>query len=1015
MVDLAGLRFWEAPELTSLRRLPMRSPLVSYDSVEQARAGDRASSPWICSLDGRWRFTLLPGPSVIPADIGAVEFDDSSWSELEVPGLWTMQGIDDVPRYTNVQMPFDGPPPRVPHDNPTGCYRTRFDVPPGWLGRRVVLHLGAAESAVAVLVNGQLAGISKDSRLAAEFDITELVVPAGAPNTLACVVVKWSDASWIEDQDQWWHGGLPREVLLRSTPPVHVADVKAVGGLAGDLRIGTLDLRVEVAAGAGDVAVPDGWTVRAGLETLAGDPVGTVRPLDGPVAATAPFGFTGHALRVKTDVEGIDAWSAELPRLYRLLVELVDPDGDVAEIVTQRVGFRSVEVGGRELRVNGRPVLIRGVNRHDFHPDTGRVVSEDDLRADLVLMKRFGCNAVRTSHYPNDPRFLDLCDEYGLYVIDEANIEAHATMFTLCHDQRYTAAWVERGARMVQRDKNHPCIILWSLGNESGHGANQEAQAAWIRRYDPSRPLHYEGAVMFGLDRGSSVTDVVCPMYAPIDRIVEWARTGDHRPGDQRPLILSEYSHAMGNSNGSLADYWDAIEAHHGLQGGFLWEWWDHGLRQPRSAAPDGWRYAYGGDFGEDRHDGNFCLDGVVWPDRRPKPALWEHRQLATPVRITGAGPERVPGAGAPTSLVEVENTQFFRDLSWLRVTCDVLAEGEVVATHEVPLPASAPRSATRTELPFAVPERVDSLLFHVLVAADEGWAPAGFELAFQQVDLRHAATEMPQPAGGFTGWPEGVVAAPVLSVWRAPIDNDRVHAGLPVEGTPARRWEEWGLPSLAPEAVDDDGTGQIERRYPGGIVHRQALQATAGGGVLVEDEVFVPEAYRDLPRVGSVLTVAAELEQLAWFGRGPVETYPDRKRGAPVQRWASTVSDEYVPYVYPQEHGGHEDVRWVRLLDPATGAGLELRFEEPLHVSASHFTAADLAAATHDVELVPRADTTIHVDVAHRGLGTASCGPDALPWYLVGPGTYRWRWSVTPVPPGVRRHRGDESGQVPL
>ena len=969
MVDLAALRFWEAPELTSLGRLPMRSPLVSYPSAAEARAGDRDASPWLQRLDGRWRFVLLGSPLEVPADVGEEAFDDSSWAEVEVPGLWTMQGSADLPRYTNVQMPFDGAPPTVPDDNPTGCYRTTFSVPAAWVGRRVVLHLGAAESAVAVLVNGRLAGISKDSRLAAELDVTDLVVAGGGPNVLACVVVKWSDASWIEDQDHWWHGGLPREVLLRSPGSVHVADVKAIAGLADDLATGTLELRVEVGG-----VVADGWSVVGALETLEGAAVATSGALGGSVPAARPFGFTGHVVRADVTVDGIEAWSAELPRLYRLLVSLVDPAGEVVEVVPVRLGFRSVVVAGRELRVNGQPVLFRGINRHDFHPETGRVVGEDDLRADVELMKRFGFNALRTSHYPNDPRLLDLCDEYGLYVIDEADVESHAQMFTLCHDPRYTAAFVDRGARMVRRDKNHACIVLWSLGNESGHGANQEAMAAWIRRYDPSRPLHYEGAVMFGLDRGATVTDVVCPMYAPIDRIVAWAE--QPVPGDERPLILCEYSHAMGNSNGSLADYWDAIEGHHGLQGGFIWEWWDHGLRQPWPEAPEGWRFAYGGDFGEDRHDGNFCLDGVVWPDRRPKPALWEHRQLASPLRVSGSGPDDL----------EVTNTQFFRDLSWLRLACSVLGvDGDVLASFDdVALPAVPPRSAAPLPLPAAVPEGAWSLLFSVLDPA------TGEELAFQQTfcegRLPLRGSSSPRNEGG-GGWPAGVVGPPALCLWRAPVDNDRVHAGLPVEGTPAARWRGWGL---------DTGT------VPEGIVHTQVVRDLEGGGVAIEEEVVVPEANDDLPRVGSVLTIAPGFERLEWFGRGPVETYPDRKRAAPIQRWASTVTDEYVPYVFPQEHGGHEDVRWVRLVDPVSGEGLELRFDDaPLHVSVGHFTAADLDAATHDVELVPRATTTVHVDAAHRGLGTASCGPDTLPRYLVGPGTYRWRWTIRPVTPG--------------
>ncbi len=989
--DLAALRFWAAPELTALGRLPMRSPLVSHPTTAAARVGDRDASPWFRRLDGRWRFRLLADPSQIPVDVGDATFDDGTWTTVDVPGLWTMQDSGDLPQYTNVQMPFVGAPPEVPaNDNPTGCYRTTFDVPGDWADRRVVLHLGAAESVVAVLVNGHFVGISKDSHLAAEFDVTDVVVP-GAGNLLACVVVKWSDASYLEDQDQWWHGGLSREVFLRSTSEVHVADVKAIAGLTDDLTAGTIQLRVEVAAGGGHHTVPDGWMVRGWLETLDGDPVRGTHELGGAVpSASRPFGFTGHVVRSDVTVDGVTPWSAEAPNLYRLIVELLDPAGVTSEVVSQRIGFRRVEIGGRELRINGAPVLIRGVNRHDFHPETGRVVSELDLRRDVVAMKRFGFNAVRTSHYPNDPRLLDLCDELGLYVIDEADIETHATMFTLCHDPRYTAAFVDRGARMVQRDKNHACIVAWSLGNESGHGTNQEAMAAWIRRYDPSRPLHYEGAVMFGLERGSSVTDIVCPMYPPIERIVAWATSGEERPDDQRPLIMCEYSHAMGNSNGCLAEYWDAIESHHGLQGGFIWEWWDHGLRQSVDDGRDGWRYAYGGDFGEERHDGNFCLDGVVWPDGRPKPALWEHRQLATPLRLAWAG--------RSTSAVVVANRQYFRSSSWLRVTCDVLVDGGVARTHEVPIPEVDPQSEGTIDLAFDMPADADSLVFHVLVRDDEAWAPAAFELAFQQLDLRTATSDPIAPTTPFAGWPVGVASGPTLSLWRAPVDNDRVRAGLPADSTPAHLWHQWGVDILDVVTEEEgEGSASIVRTYAGNIVHRQERSTTADGGVVISEEVIVPDGFHDLARVGTVLTIDAGLEVLEWYGRGPVETYPDRKLGSPVQRWSSTVAGEYVPYIRPQEHGGHEDVRWLRLLDH-DGMGLELRFDDPLHVSAGHFTASDLAEASHDNELVARAETFVHVDAAHRGLGTASCGPDTLEHYLVGPGTYRWRWAITPI-----------------
>ncbi len=670
------------------------------------------------------------------------------------------------------------------------------------------------------------------------------------------------------------------------------------------------------------------------------------------------------------------------------------PSGEEVDTVSVITGFRSVEVRDRQLLLNGQPVLVRGVNRHDFHPTTGRVLTRDDLEADVVAIKQAGFNAVRTSHYPNDPTFLDLCDEHGLYVIDEANIETHAAMFTLCNDARYTAAWVDRGARMVRRDKNHPCIILWSLGNESGHGANHEAMAAWIRRYDPSRPLHYEGAVMLGLDRGRSVTDVVCPMYPTIDRIVEWARSGGDRPDDERPLIMCEYSHAMGNSNGSLADYWEAIEANEGLQGGFIWEWWDHGLVQEIGDEP-GWRYAYGGDFGERRHDGNFCLDGVAWPDRRPKPAIEEHRQLATPIRLSWS----VAG-----QRVTVENRQWFVGLDAFAATAEVLAAGRTIASHPLPLPDVDPGGRVDVDLPFDLAPEADSLLVHLRLAESTSWAPAGFDVAFQQLDILRDG----EPAAGpplttdFAGWPFDCFDPPVVSVWRAPIDNDRVHAGQPAGSTPAARWAALGLDDLTPiERTErsDGGATTTTTTYPHGIVHEVTLRGTPAGGVAVDEHVHIPDTLDDLARVGSVVTLASGFDQLEWFGRGPTETYPDRRLGAPVRRWTSTTADEYVPYIRPQEHGGHEDVHSLAATD-ADGRGVVFTFAAPLHVSASHFTAADLAAADHDTDLTPRPTTTVHLDVAHRGLGTASCGPDTLPRYLVGSGDYRWSWRAEPIGP---------------
>ncbi len=1000
---LAGIaRPWVAPELTALHRLPMHS-VPHTDRVE---------------LDGTWRFQLLRAPDGEPG---------ADWSEIAVPGCWTMQGFADRPQYTNVQMPFPGLAPDVPADNPTGIYEREFELPAGWAGRRIVLHVGAAESVLIVRLNGVDVGLSKDSHLAAEFDLTELV--RQGTNILTLRVVKWSDATYIEDQDQWWHGGITRSVYLYATGPVHIADVQAIAGLSDDLRIGTLELDVRV--GFAGVEPTDGWAVEA---QLGGGPDVALRTAapgaqklewfwKGPEAdlilrhvGGGDEAVEGQAEAWKDlyrrlqppregsvswhlEVPGVEPWSAERPRLYPLSIRLLAPSGEVAEEVELRVGFRRVEIRGVDLLVNGRRILIRGVNRHDFDQNTGRVISAESMRADLVQMKQFNFNAVRTSHYPNDPAFLDLTDELGLYVIEEADIESHAFQSTLCDDPRYLAAWVTRVSRMVERDKNHPSVIAWSLGNESGYGPNHDAAAAWVRRYDPSRPLHYEGAIRFDWTSDQGVSDLTCPMYPQLASIVAHATSGRQR----HPLIMCEYSHAMGNSNGTLAEHWDAIETTPGLQGGFIWEWWDHGLVQ--TLADGSKRWAYGGDFGDEPNDGNFCVDGLVWPDRRPKPALFEHKQLGAPVRI---GLRRTAD-GQPEAL-EIRNRQEFRDLDWLRATWELANEGAVLDSGELELPSTEAGATTMVGLPGAAPSvQPDAdetwLTVRFLTREALAWAPAGFEVGWGQVQL---ATGPAPSARNRVGGPppvddagnlvhELLTASPRLALWRAPTDND-TYGGI------AAPWSDWGLAELSRKVtgVDrGDGTATVRSdvRTAAGIVvaHEQRVTSLAGGATLIEETAEIPAGLADVARVGTVLETAPGLEDLDWFGSGPYETYPDRRRGGPVGRHRSTVTDQHTPYIRPQESGGHSDVRWLELRD-ASGRGFRIVLDRPRQVSASHFRPADLAAATHHGDLVPRPETIIHLDAAHRGLGTASCGPDTLPEYLVGPGTYRWSWTIEPL-----------------
>jgi beta-galactosidase len=549
---------------------------------------------------------------------------------------------------------------------------------------------------------------------------------------------------------------------------------------------------------------------------------------------------------------------------------------------------------------------------------------------------------------------------------------------------------------MAERDKNHPSVIVWSLGNESGHGANHEAAAAWLRAYDGSRPLHYEGAIRFDWTSDQVVSDLTCPMYPEIGAIVEHARSG----GQRHPLIMCEFSHAMGNSNGTLAEYWDAIESTPGLQGGFIWEWWDHGLVQ---RMPDGTqRWAYGGDFGETPHDGNFVADGMNWPDRRPKPAMWEHKRLAAPVRLAGEP------AGLRAGRLVLSNHQHFSDLGWLRAAYELTLDGTWIAGGDFDLPSIGPGEQAEVQLPGWAPPGAESggeawLTVRVRTADELPWAPRDFEVCALQLSIgegRARSATPPAPGNGPVSLDaEGrlvhalLSAPPALSLWRAPTDNDRI-------GGMAARWAEWGVDRLERRllSVDSDGTTTVVRsEYPtavGLITHETRYTSRDDGRVHAEESAVIPDAITDLARVGTVLETVAGLETVEWFGCGPIESYPDRKRAGLIGRWRSTVAQQYVPYIRPQENGGHADVRWLELFDDA-GRTLRLELDRPGQVSATHFRAADLAAATHDVELAPRAETIVHLDAAHRGLGTASCGPDTLPEYLVSPGTYRWSWTI--------------------
>ena len=1043
LFKLGGATTWMSPETIEVNRLPMRATAYPYPDPRLALADVREKSPWYLSLNGDWDFHLAQRPEDVPVDFitpGFTPDTSADWKKVAVPGNWTLQDTFDKPHYTNVQMPFGDEPPRVPEKNPTGCFRTEVNFPTSWSDRRIVLHFGGAESVLYVYVNGQTVGLSKDSRLPSEFDITPFV-KFGRSNIIAAAVVKWSDASFIEDQDQWWMGGLHREVYVYATAPVYLADVFARAGLENHYQDG----RLKISAKVGFPAQPEeNWKIEAQLFDPKGKKV-FAKPLENVV----PAGKHGTWPRLQAEFDQIvkkpRLWSAETPHLYRLVVTLKSPQGKTVEVTSTRVGFRSVEVRDRMLLVNGKRVLIKGVNRHDHHDTKGKALDRETMRLDALTMKRFNVNAVRTSHYPNDPYWLDVCDELGFYVIDETNLESHDYFHQICRDRRYAAAFVERAVRMVERDKNHPAVIIWSLGNESGYGPNHDAMAGWIRGYDGSRPLHYEPGVNFRTadqqppkavyDSGYRVTDIVCPMYASIATMIEWATNKKH-PDRKRPFILCEYSHAMGNSNGSLADYWDAFEKYPGLQGGFIWEWIDHGIKQKTADGQDFW--AYGGDFGDKPNDMNFVCDGLVWPDRTPHPGLFEFKHLAQPAKAVAY--QLKPG------VLEIRNKQDFSTLGWVRGEWEVKVNGKLAAKGKLPALKAGPQETEkiRLKLPALALTTGEEAFLNVrfFAAQKTAWCEAGHVVGWDQIALpikakkpaklallgspalaieqngdalRIGNEEVQVAIAGATGLVESLrwrgqdflVAGPQLQIWRGPTDND----GIKLWGDPNKtlsRWQKQGLDKLVLKTISARATPNRD----GSVTHRveqvgscaasdKAVRHLAtrtfrpDGSMSVENIFVVDKAVSDLPRLGVVMTLAPGFEKLKWFGRGPLENYWDRKRSSIIDLYESTVTAQYVPYVMPQEHGNHTDVRWLSLENK--DAGFLVRAEGVFEFTASHYTAQDLTAACHTYDLKPRKEVILSLDYHQRGLGTASCGPDTLDQYKIGPGKYRLAYTVQP------------------
>jgi beta-galactosidase len=968
--------------------------------------------PFDVDLDGTWRFQLRESAAV----------DTGRWDDVQVPSLWTMDPRFGIPHYTNVPMPFTEVPPHVPTVNPVGVYRRTVTLHP--VGdRRTVLHVGAAEGALRVVVNGTAVGASTDSHLAAEFDITEAVVDG--ENTIELQVAAWSPETYLEDQDHWWQHGLSRSVGLVDLAPVRLDDLRVEADYDPATQRGAL--RVTAVADALSSLAETGHTVRFSVQGASHDvavagrfvqpslPRGraprdtrpaprmpedmmdllSIRAASAPVppelraipgmmaaAAGTPSSPPGTAVLALDDLD-VSPWSAESPTLYDLDVELVDTEGAVVDRVRTRIGFRRVEIVGRDLLVNGQRILVQGVNRHDIDPQTGRVMTLERMRDELSLLKRGNVNAIRTAHYPNDPRLLDLCDEYGFYAVDEADVEGHAFASTIADRSEYLLPILERVQRMVLRDRNHPSVITWSLGNETGFGAAHDAAAAWVRRVDPSRPVQYEGAIAEDWHGGRTATDIVCPMYPSFAALEAYAR--DARA--DRPLITCEYAYSQGNGTGGLAEYWRLFETLPGLQGGFIWEFLDHALDRDR----DG-RFRYGGDFGDEPNDGIVLLNGIVFSDLRPKPAYFEMRGIFAPVRVVAADTRRV----------RIRNRQSFADLSAYTAELRIETPDGPVAASSVDLPDIAPGAEAWIALSdqaaaAARDAHALAITLTLRLKEDAAWAPAGTEIAVVQSPLGGRIPALPATTAPARLDEHGDLRHPLLAspprlcLWRALTDHDQSFAL-------DNRFVRSGFfrLTLAEASVDADGSAATliyRTAWDETVTHRRRAALTADGQVVLHEDVELPPGTRDGLRVGMEFALIPGFTDAAWVGLGPWENYPDRRASALQGRWDLPIDEWPVPYLRPSESGTRGD---VSLLELRGGAGhVVVRGAEPLHVSVGRHTVAEIEAADHVWELPASDRTVVHVDIAHRGVGTALLGPDTRPAARLSSERYAWTWSL--------------------
>ena len=1044
---------WENHHVLQINCEPVRAAFTPF----HVQKGDCS----IC-LDGTWKFRWTPVPDERIVEFYQTDFNDKDWVGFPVPANWEVNGYG-TPIYVSAGYPFKIDPPRVMGEpkvdyttykerNPVGQYRRSFQLPAGWEARgQTFLRFEGVMSAFYVWINGERVGYSQGSMEPSEFNITNYL--HAGENQIALEVYRYSDGSYLEDQDFWRFGGIHRSIHLLHTPDIRIRDY-AVRTLPVSTDYQDFILQIDPQFSVYRGMTGKGTTLQGVLKDASGREIATLKGdvediLDlehkaGRMNEWYPQRGPRKLGRMSATIKSPKRWTAETPYLYKLHLALLTAEGEVIQQVEQSVGFRSVEIRNGQLLVNGASVRFRGVNRHEHDPRTARVMSEERMLQDILLMKQANINAVRTSHYPNVSRWYELCDSLGLYVMDEADIEEHGLRGTLASTPDWHAAFLDRAVRMAERDKNHPSIVMWSMGNESGYGPNFAAISAWLHDFDPTRPVHYEGAQGAGGEPDPKTVDVISRFYTRVKQeylnpgIAEgedkeraenarWERLLEiaERTNDNRPVMTSEYAHSMGNALGNFKEYWDEIYSNPRMLGGFIWDWVDQGIYK---TLPDGRiMVAYGGDFGDKPNLKAFCFNGLLMSDRETTPKYWEVKKVYSPVELRVESGE-----------LRVTNRNHHTDLSQYRCLWTLSIDGKQKDQGEITLPEVAPGESETISLPVSIAGKKASakatsdlrLTISFILKRDALWAKAGHEVAWEQFCIQEGALlssklenrgrlkvradeeHLSISGSGFSiQWEKNATGSltsltyhgkemlahpadfplqPVTQAFRAPTDNDKSFGNWLAKDWSLHQMDNprISLDSFKHEVREDGAVivrVQTRNRYKEGMIVTKFLYTILSDGTIDLKTTFQPQGMLpDLPRLGIAFCLSSDYNTFIWQGRGPQDNYPDRKTSAAVGLWKGSVADQYVHYPRPQDSGNKEEVCRLMLTD-RHGKGIRVdAVEDVFSASALHYTAQDLYKETHDCNLKPRPEVILSLDAAVLGLGNSSCGPGVLKKYAI-------------------------------